>query len=77
MFASSAFVPADTFPSWLQSWSNVNPVSIWVDTFRDLTLGHLNPAGENLVTHLWQSTGYFLAILAIFVPLSVRLYRRT
>src|SRR6058998_258081 len=29
VFASSAFVPADTFPSWLQSWSNVNPVSIW------------------------------------------------
>src|SRR6266540_543752 len=77
VFASSAFVPADTFPSWLQSWSNVNPVSIWVDTFRDLTLGPLNPAGENLITHLWQSTAWFLALLVIFVPLSVRLYRRT
>jgi hypothetical protein len=29
------------------------------------------------MTHLWQSTAWFLAILAIFVPLSVRLYRRT
>ena len=77
VFASSAFVPADTFPHWLQSWSNINPVSIWVDTFRDLTLGHLNPAGENLMTHLWQSTAWFLAFLVIFVPLSVRLYRKT
>jgi ABC-2 type transport system permease protein len=77
VFASSAFVPADTFPSWLQSFSKVNPVSIWVDTFRDLTLGSLAPAGENLMTHLWQSTAWFLAILAIAVPLSVRIYRRT
>ncbi len=37
----------------------------------------IGPAGENLVTHLWQSTAWFLAILVIFVPLSVRLYRRT
>lgn len=77
VFASTAFVPASTFPSWLQAWSKVNPVSIWVDTFRDLTLGPLSPGGENLVTHMWQSTAWFLAILAIFVPLSVRLYRRT
>jgi len=77
VFASTAFVPASTFPSWLQAWSKVNPVSIWVDTFRDLTLGALSPGGENLMTHLWQSTAWFLAILAIFVPLSVRLYRRT
>jgi ABC-2 type transport system permease protein/oleandomycin transport system permease protein len=77
VFASSAFVPADTFPGWLQGFSKVNPVSIWVDTFRDLTLGSLAPAGENLMTHLWQSTAWFLAILAIAVPLSVRIYRRT
>jgi ABC-2 type transport system permease protein len=77
VFASTAFVPASTFPHWLQQWSKINPVSIWVDTFRDLTLGHLNPAGENVVTHLLQSTAWFLAILVIFVPISVRLYRRT
>jgi ABC-2 type transport system permease protein/oleandomycin transport system permease protein len=77
VFASSAFVPADTFPGWLQAFSKVNPVSIWVDTFRDLTLGSLAPAGENLLTHLWQSTAWFLAILAIAVPISVRIYRRT
>jgi len=77
VFASSAFVPADSFPGWLQHWSHVNPVSIWVDTFRDLTMGSLNPAGENLVTHLLQSTAWFLVVLLIFVPLSVRMYRKT
>ncbi len=77
VFASSAFVPADTFPGWLQAWSKVNPVSIWVDTARSLTLGHLYPTHGHLLTHMWQSTAWFLAILLVFVPLSVRVYRRT
>lgn len=76
-FASSAFVPSETFPGWLQVWSDVNPVSIWVETFRALTLGDFDPSGGSLLTHMWQSTAWFLMILAVFVPLSIRLYRRT
>ena len=77
VFASSAFVPPDTFPSWLQGWAEINPVSIWVDTFRELTLGDLYPSSKPLTTLLWQSTAWFLAFLVVFVPLSVRRYRRT
>lgn len=77
VFASSAFVPADTFPGWLHSWSNVNPVSIWVETFRVLTLGDLYPTTKNLTTLLMQSTAWFFGFLVVFVPLSVRRYRRT
>jgi ABC transporter DrrB family efflux protein len=85
VFASSAFVPDTDFPSWLQAWSNVNPVSIWADTFRVLTLGELyTQAPPELVgdvpalgTLLWQSTLWFVGILAVFVPLGVRGYRRT
>jgi ABC-2 type transport system permease protein len=85
VFASSAFVPDTDFPSWLQAWSNVNPVSIWADTFRVLTLGELyTQAPPELVgdvpalgTLLWQSTLWFVGILAVFVPLVVRGYRRT
>ena len=54
-----------TFPGWLQAWAKVNPVSIWVDRVRDLTLGSLNPAHESLITHIWQSTAFFLVILTI------------
>jgi ABC-2 type transport system permease protein len=85
VFASSAFVPDTTFPSWLQAWSHINPVSIWAETFRALTLGHLyTNAPVELVGHvpplgtlILQSTLWFAAILAVFVPLGVRVYRRT
>jgi ABC-type multidrug transport system permease subunit len=83
VFASSAFVPVDTFPSWLQPIAQANPVTIWVDTVRTLTLGELytdNPIfGQlpGLGTLLWESTLWFLVILAVFVPLGVRVYRRT
>ena len=77
VFASSAFVPIYTFPSWLRPWARINPVSIWVDTFRELTLGALYPTPKSLSTLLLQSTAWFLAFLVVFVPLSVRRYRRT
>ena len=41
VFVSTAFVPLATFPSWLQPIVEHNPVTIWVDTVRVLTLGDL------------------------------------
>ena len=77
VFASSAFVPANTFPHWLRTWSSVNPVSIWVETFRVLTLGDLYPTTSTLTSLLLRSTAWFIGFLVVFVPLSVRRYRRT
>ncbi len=85
VFASSAFVPASTFPSWLEAWANVNPVTVWAETFRLLTLGDVYVAyrasiGDpvaSLGSLLVQSTAWFLGILVVAVPLGVRIYRRT
>jgi ABC-2 type transport system permease protein len=85
VFASSAFVPDTDFPGWLQAWSHINPVSIWAQTLRVLTLGDIyRNAPSQLVgvvpslgTLLWQSAAWLIGILALFVPLGVRVYRRT
>ena len=92
VFASSAFTPVATFPSWLQGWASVNPVTIWVDTVRVLTLGDAYVAFResanvavglaadpiaSLGTLLLQSMAWFLGIFLVAVFLGVRVYRRT
>lgn len=76
-FASSAFVPVDTMPSWLQAFARHNPVSVLSDSLRGLF--HVNPALTTADTRwaLIQSVGWTLAILLVFVPISVLRYRRT
>jgi ABC transporter DrrB family efflux protein len=70
VFASTAFVPLQTMPGWLQAFAKVNPVSITVDAARDLALGQ--PWGKNFIyTVLWLG-----GILLVFVPLAVSRYRK-
>jgi ABC transporter DrrB family efflux protein len=71
VFASSAFVPVQTMPGWLQGFVKVNPISITVDGIRALTLG-----GPTF-THVWQTLAWIAGLLLVFVPLAVRGYRRT
>jgi ABC-2 type transport system permease protein len=90
VFVSTAFVPLDTFPSWLKPIAAHNPVTIWVDTVRVLTLGDLYTQAHNtasslvtfqdvpaLSTLLWQSGVWFAAFLGFFSWLGVRFYRKT
>ena len=70
IFASSAFVPVQTMPGWLQSFANVQPVSVTIDAIRGMMDG-----GQ--VQHwLWQSGAWIIGILVIVVPLAVRQYRK-
>lgn len=70
VFASSAFVPVETMPGWLQAFADVQPISVTVDTVRALFLGR--PLDALLPTLAWMA-----GILALFVPLSIRQYRRS
>jgi ABC-2 type transport system permease protein/oleandomycin transport system permease protein len=76
-FASSAFVPVDSMPSWLQAIARHNPVSVLSDALRGLF--HVNPALTAADTRwaLIQSVAWTLAILLVFVPISVIRYRRS
>jgi ABC transporter DrrB family efflux protein len=70
VFASNAFVPAETMPGWLQAYNEVNPVSIVVDAVRALCLG-----GETLEPVL-KAFACIAGLLIVFVPLAVNKYRR-
>lgn len=70
VFASSAFVPVQTMPGWLQAFAKVSPITVSVDAVRALALG--GPT----VAPLLQTLSWILALLAVFVPLAVHRYRR-
>jgi ABC transporter DrrB family efflux protein len=79
-FASAAFVPLQSMPGWLEAWAKINPVTIIVQALRALALGGDTATrlqGGSTITHVWQAVAWIVGILVVFVPLSVRRYRRT
>jgi ABC-2 type transport system permease protein/oleandomycin transport system permease protein len=70
VFLSSAFVPIDTMPGWLQAFANNQPVTYVVDTMRALALG--GPVWESF----WKSAAWLIGIFVVFAPLAVRAYKR-
>jgi ABC-2 type transport system permease protein/oleandomycin transport system permease protein len=70
VFASSIFVPPASMPSWLQGFAANQPVSVVASTVRAL-MGGL-PIGSRIL----ESAMWIAAILAVFFPLGVHLYRR-
>jgi ABC transporter DrrB family efflux protein len=69
-FVSSAFVPPDTMPSWLEPVAEYNPFSTMVDAARALFVG--TEAGNDV----WGAVAWSLGIIAVFSVLSVWRYRR-
>ncbi len=74
VFASAVFVPIETMPDWLRAFAEINPVTVTVNAVRGLLLGGLAP--ELLARYVVQSFAWIIGLLAIFMPLAVRLYRR-
>ena len=70
VFASTAFVPLEGMPGWLQAYNRVQPVSVTVAAVRGLTLGSASP-GQILGALAWA-----VGFVAFFAPLAVRVYRR-
>jgi ABC transporter DrrB family efflux protein len=70
-FVSSAFVPPDSMPSWLQPIAENNPFTTVVDAMRALWVD--GPAGNDV----WAAVLWSVGLIAVFAPLSVAKYRRT
>jgi ABC transporter DrrB family efflux protein len=71
VFASSAFVPLDTMPGWLQAFAEHQPVTAAINAVRALVLG--GPTASDVV----QALAWCIGIIVVFAPLAVHRYRRT
>jgi ABC transporter DrrB family efflux protein len=69
-FVSSAFVPPTSMPGWLRAFAVNQPFTQVIDALRAFALG--TPVGN----HAWLSLVWLAGIMAVFVPLAVRAYRR-
>jgi ABC transporter DrrB family efflux protein len=70
VFASSAFVPVATMPSWLQPWARNQPVSVVINAARALTIG--GPTTE----YVTKAIMWIVAIVAVCAPIAIARYRR-
>ncbi|HET9673133.1 MAG TPA: ABC transporter permease [Actinomycetota bacterium] len=75
VFMSSALVPILGMATWVQAIARNNPITHWADLARVLALGEYQGSGsiEELVV---KSAIWIAALLAIFTPLSIRLYHK-
>ena len=83
VFVSAAFVPVAGMASFLQVIARNNPVTHWCNLARYLALGKVGIIDS--VTHqpidtfeglLVKAIVWIAALLAIFIPLAIRLYRK-
>jgi ABC-2 type transport system permease protein len=70
IFLSNIFVQPETLPGWLETFVEINPISTLVTAARGLI------AGSAELGDVATVLGVGAALTAIFLPLTVRLYRR-
>jgi ABC transporter DrrB family efflux protein len=77
-FTSSVFVPTQTMPPWLEPFAANQPVTVATNALRGLILGPgALPPGTTVAGQVALALAWSAAILAVFAPLAVRLYRRS
>lgn len=69
-FASSALVPVATMPGWLQPFARNQPATVTINAVRALFEG--GPVHHDL----WQAALWCAGIFAVFLAISLNLYRK-
>ncbi len=70
-FASSAFVPVQSMPGWLQAFAKYQPVSQVIDAVRGLMVGGVSGVPGHVIASIAWACGFFL----VLAPLAVNRYR--
>jgi ABC-2 type transport system permease protein/oleandomycin transport system permease protein len=81
VFVSAAFVRVEAMASFLQPIARNNPVTVWCDLARYLALGQdqyklIASSTGSLDDLVIRAVLWIVGILAVFIPLSIRLYRK-
>jgi ABC-2 type transport system permease protein len=78
-FVSSAYVPVDSMPGWLQPIADNQPITVMTNAVRSLVLGGAEAANLPHSTAHWVvlSLAWSVGIVAVFAPLAVARYRST
>jgi len=71
-FASTAFVPIQSMPGWLQAFASHQPVSVAVDGARSLMVGGF----YHSTSSVWEALAWIAGILIVLMPLGVWKYRQ-
>lgn len=69
-FGSSIFTPTSTMPGWLETFTDINPLSNLADAARNLING--GPVAESV----WMTLGWAALITLITMPLAVAKFRK-
>lgn len=70
-FGSSIFAPTDSMPGWLQSFTDVNPLSSLADAARGLMVGGNGPIAHDV----WVTVGWSVGLTAVMAPIAIHKFR--
>lgn len=78
-FVSSAYVPVDSMPGWMQPIAENQPMTAMVNAVRSLALGGTEAAGLDHTTGHWITVSlvWTAGLLAVAAPVAIARYRRT
>jgi ABC transporter DrrB family efflux protein len=78
-FVSSAYVPVESMPGWLQAFAEHQPLTYMVDAVRALTQGSGAEAmlGHPAAYFVTRSLIWTAAVIVVFLPVAVAKYRRS
>jgi ABC-2 type transport system permease protein len=76
VFMSSALVPVRGMEPWVQAIARNNPITHWANLARYFAIGEFPNMGGSVEQLIVLSAVWIGVLLAIFMPLSIRLYSK-
>jgi ABC-2 type transport system permease protein/oleandomycin transport system permease protein len=76
VFMSSAIVPIQGMAEWVQVIARNNPITHWANLARYYAVGPFSDMGGTPEQLLLWSALWIIGIVAVFTPLSIRLYNK-